>query len=75
MDGEYEHYNFMKLDPSTGKLTQFLSAGYDPWQESWYYSESFTDFTYISKAEFDEMVAFYQVIDIGMKPISEYPFS
>lgn len=75
MDGEYEHYNFMKLDPSTEKLTQFLSAGYDPWQESWYYSESFTDFTYISKAEFDEMVAFYQVIDIGMKPISEYPFS
>lgn len=74
-DGEYEHYNFMKPDPSTGKLTQFLSMGYDPFQESWYYSKSFVDFTYISKAEFDEMVNSYKVMDIGMRPIGEYPFS
>ncbi len=74
-DGEYEHYCFMKFDQSTGTLTQFLSMGYDPWQESWYYSKSFVDFTYISKAEFDEMVNSYKVIDIGMRPISEYPFS
>ncbi len=73
-DGEYEHYNFMKPDPSTGKLTQFLSMGYDPAQESWYYSKSFVDFTYISKAEFDEMVNSYTVMDIGMRPIGEYPF-
>lgn len=33
------------------------------------------DFTYISKAEFDEMVNSYKVMDIGMRPIGEYPFS
>lgn len=69
----YEHYNFLKYDPSAGYMTQFLSMGY--WPESWYYSESFVDFTFISKAEFDEMADSYKVIDIGMKPISEYPFS
>lgn len=71
----YDHYNFMKPDPSTGELTQFLSMGYAAWEGRWYYSKSFVDFTYISKEEYDEMVDSYQVIDIGMKPIREYPFS
>ena len=68
-------YHFSKLDSATGQLVSFLQAGYDPWEESWYYIEGGnTDMTYISRTEYDALLATYPVIDIGLKPIREYPF-
>lgn len=71
-----DRYCFMKLDKSSGQFVQFLSLGYDPWEESWYYTEEgCTDMNYISKDVFEAMLASYEVIDIGMKPISEFPIN
>lgn len=70
-----DSYCFMELDKSAGQFVQFLSVGYDPWEESWYYIENGrTDMHYISKEECETMVNFYPLIDIGLKPISQYPF-
>lgn len=67
-----DSYCFMELDET--QFVEFLSLGYDPWEESWYYIVSGnTEMNKISREEFDSMVASYPVIDIGMKPIREYP--
>lgn len=69
-----DSYCFMELDESSGQLVEFLSLGYDPWEESWYYIGSGnTQMNKISREEFDSMVASYPVMDIGMKPIRGYP--
>lgn len=71
-----DSYCFMQWNSQTGAFEQFLSMGFDPWEESWYYIENgYTDMTYVSRMEYDRVLAEYPVIDIGLKPISEYPFA
>ena len=74
-NGESEHCYFLSFDPDAGMFSPFLYLGYDPWEEQWYRSEDGLNKEYISREEFDRIVSGYKVIDIGMKPISEYPFS
>lgn len=67
-------YCFMKLNRD-GQFEQFLSMGFDPWENSLYYMEDgYTEMTYVSRMEYDAILAEYPVVDLGMKLISEYPF-
>lgn len=68
-----DSYCFMQMNQE-GQFEQFLSLGFDPWEESWYYMEGGdTEMTYVSGREYDAMLAEYPVVDLGMKSLGEYP--
>lgn len=70
---EHWSYVFIRLE---GDIYAVLEeVRYDPWEESWYVTRNGDESTkcFISEEKAEEIVASYPVVDLGMKPVSEYP--
>lgn len=70
--GEMKNYYFYKLDGGEVKYLDWV--GYDMWEESWFRAPGGVDSgrVLLSEAEAMEIVDAYGIVDVELKPVTEY---